>query len=124
MATVPDVHRASSWVASFISAIQENIMIWESLSDFKCNYNKSLLSQSSSVKKYVAKLERNNINEVYFTVDGNQYNIEIVFNDEPDKIFQLPFLDKYNEQLQVFHKKLEEHLENRLLIKLSVSNLF
>lgn len=124
MATVSDVHRASSWVASFISAIQENIMIWESLSDFKCNYNKSLLSQSSSVKKYVAKLERNNINEVYFTVDGNQYNIEIVFNDEPDKIFQLPFLDKYNEQLQVFHKKLEEHLENRLLIKLSVSNLF
>lgn len=121
MATILNKNEVTRWVTDFITEILYNNEIkWENLSNLKCNYNKELLFQNCSVKKYVAKLEKNNISEIYFTADDkDNYNIEVVFTDETDKIYQLPFLENHQAELKNIHLDIVESLENQLLSKLS-----
>ncbi len=102
-------------------------MSWTCIGNIPKYYNLCKFHQSDreyGITKYLCRDFDETIHTVFFTVrtqnEITDYNLEIMFSDDIDHIYEIPFLDELQEELSKLHRIIEENpIEQKIYKKMS-----
>ncbi len=102
----------------WISTDSNDPATWECLQNRTSTYNLSAFSQFNGIEKYVYTDFESDIDKAFFSVQSQKvddktitnYNLEIIFSDDPDHFFELPHLTELRSELEELHNRIKKRL--------------